>query len=86
MSKLPTTSPDSPAKGPSQVAKECAEALRPYRIRNVVGDNYGGEWPKEQFRKHNISYELSEKHRSQPYLDLIRPLTASGLNCRTIES
>src|SRR5262249_40171727 len=61
---------------PSQVAKECAEALRPYRIKNVVGDNYGGEWPKEQFRKHNITYELSEKHRSQLYLDLIPALNS----------
>ena len=30
-----------------------------------------GEWPKEQFRKHGISYQVSEKNRSQLYLDLI---------------
>jgi hypothetical protein len=41
-----------PPFDPSEVAGECSEALKPYRIRNVIGDNYGGEWPKEQFRKH----------------------------------
>jgi hypothetical protein len=65
-----------PPFDPSQVAGECAAALKPYRIKSIVGDNYGGEWPKEQFRKHNISYELSEKHRSQLYLDLIPALNS----------
>jgi hypothetical protein len=50
--------------------------LKPYRIRNVIGDNYGGEWPKEQFRKHGINYDLSEKNRSQLYLNLIPALNS----------
>ena len=65
-----------PPFDPSQVAKECSEALKPYRIKSVIGDNYGGEWAKEQFRKHGINYELSEKHRSQLYLDLIPALNS----------
>ena len=45
-------------------------AIKPYRIKTIIGDNYGGEWPV-QFRKQSITYELCEKHRSELYLDLI---------------
>ena len=48
----------------------------PYRIRTITGDAYGGEWPREQFRKHSINYEVSEKNRSQLYLDLIPALNS----------
>jgi hypothetical protein len=60
-----------PPFDPSEVVKECAEVLKPYRIRTITGDAYGGEWPREQFRKHGINYEVSEKNRSQLYLGLI---------------
>jgi hypothetical protein len=59
-----------PPFDPSEVAKECAETLRPYHIRTITGDAYAGEWPREQFRKHGINYEVSEKNRSQLYLEL----------------
>ena len=60
-----------PPFNPEQITEECAKVLKPYRIHNVTGDAYGGEWPREQFRKHGINYELSEKNRSQLYLELI---------------
>jgi hypothetical protein len=69
----------APPFDPSEVTKECSDVLKPYRIRNVIGDNYGGEWPKEQFRKHGISYELSEKNRSQLYLNLIPALNSKRI-------
>jgi hypothetical protein len=69
----------APPFDPSVIAKECSEVLKPYRIRNIVGDNYGGEWPKEQFRKHDIVYEVSEKHRSQLYLNLIPALNSKRI-------
>ena len=54
------------------------EALAPYlgqetsvEERPVTGDNYGGEWPVAEFKKHSVAYALSEKHRSQLYLELI---------------
>jgi hypothetical protein len=65
-----------PPFDPSEVVQQCAEALKPYRIRFVVGDAYGGEWPREQFRKHNLNYEPAEKHRSQLYLNLIPALNS----------
>ena len=60
-----------PPFDPAEVTKECAEVLKPYRITAVTGDAYGGEWPREQFRKHNIQYNVSEVNRSQLYLNLI---------------
>lgn len=34
-----------------------------------IGDAYGGEWPREQFRKHGIQYQISELNRSGLYLE-----------------
>jgi len=65
-----------PPFDPSEVTKECSEVLKPYRIRQIIGDNYGGEWPREQFRKHGVNYELAEKNRSQLYLNLIPALNS----------
>jgi hypothetical protein len=52
----------------------------PFRwIRFYVGDfgdNYGGEWPKAEFAKHSINYELSEKTKSELYLAMIPLLTS----------
>ena len=60
-----------PPFSPESVAKEFAELLKHYRIRQVWGDRYAGEWPREQFRKHNIIYRVSEKAKSDIYRDLL---------------
>lgn len=60
-----------PPFDPSEVTKECAAALKPYRIKAITGDNYGGEWPVAEFRKHGITYQLSSKNRSELYLGMI---------------
>jgi hypothetical protein len=56
---------------PSGVVAEIAELLRAYRVHTVVGDRYGGEWPREQFRVHGIEYALAEKPKSDLYLELL---------------
>ena len=48
-----------------------AQLLIDYGIRTVVGDRYAGEWPREQFRKHMISYEPSERPKSDIYGQLL---------------
>jgi hypothetical protein len=45
-----------PPFDPSDVVRDCALALKPYRVQAVVGDAYGGEWPVAEFRKHGIAY------------------------------
>jgi len=66
-----------PPFSPEQVVGEIAKLLRLYRIGSVDGDNYAGEWPKEQFRKHGIAYKLSELHKNEIYRDAL-PLFNSG--------
>jgi hypothetical protein len=54
-------------------AEECAR----YGVKEVIGDAYGGEWPREQFRKAGLTYRLSEQHKSEIYLSAL-PLMTSG--------
>jgi hypothetical protein len=56
---------------PAAVTEECAELLRTYRIARVTGDRYAGEWPREQFRSHGISYVVADRNRSELYLSLV---------------
>jgi hypothetical protein len=48
----------------------------PYRVFNVFGDAYGGEWPITEFAKHGVTYQLSELNRSQLYLAMIPVLNS----------
>ena len=43
----------------------------------MTGDRYGGEWPREQFRKHGVRYDVAEKAKSDIYRELL-PLLNSG--------
>ncbi len=56
---------------PEQVVAEFSEVLTRYRVSTVVGDRYGGEWPREQFQKRGIEYRCSEKNRSELYLEFL---------------
>ena len=49
----------------------------PYDIHTVTGDRYGGEFPRELFRKHGITYEPCERVKSDLYRELL-PLLTSG--------
>jgi hypothetical protein len=42
-----------------------------------VGDAYGAEWTKEQFKKNGITYKTSEKSKSAIYVEAL-PLLNSG--------
>jgi hypothetical protein len=66
-----------PPFSPDAVVSEMADALRSYGLSEVVGDHYAGEWPRERFRKHGITYRPSERSRSEIYLTLL-PLLNSG--------
>lgn len=66
-----------PPFSPEAVVAEFAVLLKTYRVHRVIGDRYGGEWPREQFRKHGIEYKCSEKSKSDIYLELL-PLVMSS--------
>ena len=66
-----------PPFSPEGVVKEFCDLLAVYGVTSVTGDRYAGEWPREQFRKHGVSYEISEKTRSDLYRDML-PVLNSG--------
>jgi hypothetical protein len=66
-----------PPFSPEDVVEEFCSTLEQYGVSSVVGDRYGGEWPREQFRKHGVSYEPSELSKSDIYRELL-PLINSG--------
>jgi hypothetical protein len=65
---------------PESVVEGFCDTLKQYQIDKVYGDRYAGEWPREQFAKRNVTYEPSEKVKSDIYRDML-PL----LNSRKCE-
>jgi hypothetical protein len=70
---------------PSEVVQEYSEFLKSYGLNIILGDNYGGEWPKAEFAKHGILYELSEKTKSELYLAAIPVFTSRRIGLLDIE-
>jgi hypothetical protein len=66
-----------PPFSPEGVVADFAAMLAGYRIAEVRGDRYGGDWPAEQFRKRGISYRASDKAKSDLYREML-PLLNSG--------
>lgn len=66
-----------PPFSPESVVAEICDTLKLYGVRQVTGDNYAGEWPKEQFSKRGVNYKRCEKPRSDLYRDLL-PVINSG--------
>lgn len=63
---------------PEEAVKKFADVLKLYNNCQVVtGDNYAKEWPQEAFRKHGITYQASERNRSELYAHL-EPLINAG--------
>ena len=69
-----------PPFSPESTVADFAVFLKTYRVSTVIGDRYAGEWPREQFRKHGITYQVSDKSKSDIYRDVL-PL----LNSRRVE-
>jgi hypothetical protein len=65
-----------PPFSPEAVVAEFCELLRFYRVSKVTGDRYAGEWPRERFKEHGITYEPAQKTKSDLYRDLL-PLVNS---------
>lgn len=66
-----------PPFSPESVVAEFASLMNSYHISTVRGDRYAGEWPREQFRKYGIHYDVSEKSKSELYQTML-PLLMSG--------
>ncbi|HEX2941534.1 MAG TPA: hypothetical protein VHO91_10835 [Rhodopila sp.] len=65
-----------PPFSPEAVVRDFCDVLKAYGVTRVRGDRYAGEWPREQFRKAGITYDLSEQTASDMYRDLLPKLNS----------
>ncbi len=66
-----------PPFSPEAVVAEFVETLKAYRCYRVIGDRWGGEFVREPLRKAGITYDLSDKSKSDLYLSFL-PLLNSA--------
>jgi hypothetical protein len=62
---------------PEAVVSDFVSVLKRYHVSTVYGDRYGGEWPRERFKKIGIEYFSSDKPKSDLYLAAL-PLIMSS--------
>ena len=74
---VPKPQPSRTSSAAPQIFTRRPSASTRYRVTKVQGDWFGGEWPREQFRKHGITYQLSENAKGSLYLNAL-PLINSG--------
>jgi hypothetical protein len=65
-----------PPFSPEATVADFAALLKAYGISQVSGDRYGGEWPREVFRNHGISYDVADRAKSDLYRDLLPALNS----------
>jgi hypothetical protein len=63
-----------PPFSPDAVVEEFATLLKSYGVSRVTGDAYAGEWPRERFASHGITYDLSARNKSQIYGEFLPAL------------
>jgi hypothetical protein len=66
-----------PPFSPEGVVAEFAALLKSYKVSEVEGDRYAGEWPREAFSKLGVTYGVAERVKSDIYRDCL-PLLNSG--------
>jgi hypothetical protein len=60
-----------PIFSPDNVVDEFSTLLKSYRVGVVHGDKYAGEFPRELFRKRGVTYQPSERSKSELYVELL---------------
>jgi hypothetical protein len=68
---------------PDSIAEEFASLCKLYGVREVTGDRYGGQWPRERFRAQGIEYQISERSKTEIYAAFL-PVLNSG-RCRLLD-
>src|SRR6516165_664110 len=69
-----------PPFSPESVVGEFSALLKSYRVSKTTGDRYAGEWPREHFREHGITYEPAAKAKSDLYRDLLPAINSRKLD------
>lgn len=70
----------APKFNPDEVTAQHCELLKGYKIDKVYGDKWSGDWASNSFAKHGISYERSEKTKSELYLEAESPFNVERVD------
>ena len=70
------STPASPPTSPAGIVAEYAQVLSRYGIKAVTGDRYAGRWPRDEFLKHGVRYDVSELDRSALYLEMLAAMNS----------
>jgi hypothetical protein len=65
-----------PPFSPEATVEEHANFFKSYGITSVRADRWGGEFPAEQFRKHGVNVEVSERTKSEIYQEALSHLNS----------
>ena len=68
-----------PPFDPASTVEEVARLFRSYRISQVHGDAYSGDWAASRFRENGITYTFADKTKSQFYTEFLPQLNARRL-------
>jgi hypothetical protein len=68
-----------PPFSPAQVVKDFTSLLKRYRIHEVTGDRYGGDWPREQFRNSGVRYIVADLPKTGLYQELMPSINSAGI-------
>jgi hypothetical protein len=66
----------TPPFSPESVVREFAKLLRSYNVGCVTGDRYSGEWCREVFSRYGITYTVSERTKSEVYIEFLPVITS----------
>jgi hypothetical protein len=74
-----------PPFSPEKTVQEFCAFLKTYRVSEVTGDAYAGEWPREQFSKHGVAYHPSTLTKSAIYLECLSLLNSNAAQLLDLE-
>jgi hypothetical protein len=69
-----------PPFSPEAAAAEFAAVMKSYRVSTCHADRWGGDWPKEQFRKFGVMVEPAPKVKYGLYLDLLATINSKRVD------
>lgn len=56
---------------PLKVVAEAAALVKRYRVQTVTGDRYSAEWIVSAFREHGVTYQPSERTKSELFIETV---------------
>lgn len=68
---------------PEVVTAEFSEVCKVYGLTTITGDRYGAAWVRERFASHGITYEPTERSKSEIYRELLPALNSE--RCRLLD-